>query len=135
VTTGYVDSSCLVAIALGEPGHEAVAATLAHFDRIVSSNLLEAEFHAALSREGIRHGGPVPGRISWALPDRLLSPEIQTVLSAGYVRGADLWHLACALYVSPDPRELAFLTLDEHQAWVASCLGFPTMQMDAPTGR
>jgi len=31
------------------------------------------------------------------------------VLSAGYVRGVDLWHLAVALFVDPQ-REIAFIT-------------------------
>lgn len=129
MTVGYVDSSCLVAIAFAEPGHELVAAHLARHDQIVSSNLLEAEYRSALSREGVMPDGPVPGRISWAMPHRPLSPEIQAVLEAGQLRGADLWHLACALYISPDPHDLAFLTLNLHQAWVAASLGFPTMQM------
>ena len=44
----------------------------------------------------------------------------------GYVRGADLWHLACALYVAASPGELTFLTLDERQRTVAKALGFKT---------
>jgi predicted nucleic acid-binding protein len=135
VSTAYVDSSCLVAIALAEPGHEVVAARLGEFDRVVSSNLLEAEFLAALAREGVDYEQPVPGRMSWLTPDRPLSAEIRTTLAAGRLRGADLWHLSCALYLSPNPRELTFMTLDQHQAWVAASLGFPTMQMDAPAGR
>ena len=124
---GYVDSSCVVAIALTEPGHEVVAARLADFDRIVSSNLLEAEFLAALAREGVRHEDPVPGGITWVIPDRPLHAEIRTILGARRLRGADLWHLACALYLSPDPRELPFITLDQQQAAVAAAIGFPTI--------
>jgi uncharacterized protein with PIN domain len=43
----YVDTSCLVAIALAEPGWERTAATLDTFDRLVASNLLEAELPPA----------------------------------------------------------------------------------------
>ena len=46
------------------------------------------------------------------------------VFEAGYLRGADAWHLATALYLTPDPGELTFLTLDERQGDIASKLGF-----------
>lgn len=39
-------------------------------------------------------------------------------------RGADLWHVASALYVAPSPADLYFLTLDERQRSVAATLGF-----------
>ena len=47
------------------------------------------------------------------------------MLSAGYLRGADLWHLASALYLAGNPRNLPFITLDERQEVVARKLGFP----------
>ena len=62
--------------------------------------------------------------IKWVLPDRPLSVEIIRVLRAGYLRGADLWHLATAMYVTPEPRDLTFLTLDRRQEEVAEELGF-----------
>jgi predicted nucleic acid-binding protein len=124
MNVGYVDTSCLVAVAFGQPGHEAIVARLQAFDLIVSSNLLEAELRAALAREGVSDAGSILGRVSWLLPDRPLGQEIGDVLAAGYLRGADLWHLACALHLSPDPGELTFLTLDQQQAAVAATLGF-----------
>ncbi len=66
---------------------------------------------------------PVAG-LRWILPDRPLSAEIGTVVAAGSIRGADLWHVACALYVAESPDELTFLTLDERQRTVAKALGF-----------
>jgi hypothetical protein len=48
---------------------------------------------------------------------------MSTVLDAGYVRGADLWHLAVALFIDPE-REIDFLTLDERQRAVSRKLGF-----------
>lgn len=120
---GYVDSSCLVAVSFLEPGYEAVVDQLEALDLIVSSNLLEAELRAALKREGVDGEPSLLGRVSWLLPDRALSTEIGAVLAAGHVRGADLWHLACALYLSPDPSELTFVTLDQHQAAVAEMVG------------
>ena len=62
--------------------------------------------------------------LGWTHPDRPLEPELVRVLDHGYVRGADLWHLACALFVSPDTAELSFLTLDCRQRGVAESLGF-----------
>ena len=62
--------------------------------------------------------------VSWLIPDRPLTDEIERVLEAGYVRGADCWHLASALYLSPEPSSMAFLTLDDPQKKVAKRLGF-----------
>jgi len=45
------------------------------------------------------------------------------VLTAGYVRGADLWHLANALFLSPD-RAIDFVTLDVRQRDLSRRLGF-----------
>ncbi len=125
MTSVYVDSSVLLTIALTQPGHDTLAEHLAVFDRIYSSNLLEAEIASALHREGAPNDGALTRRISWVLPDRSLGPEIRAVLGTGYLRGADLWHLACALFLSPEPRELAFVTVDHQQAAVAAALGFP----------
>jgi hypothetical protein len=56
-------------------------------------------------------------------PDRTLSAEMTTILSMGDVRGADLWHLAVALFLDPK-REIDFMTLDERQRDVSRKLGF-----------
>lgn len=48
-----------------------------------------------------------------------------TALGIGYARGADLHHLACALFAAESPRDLPFLTLDTSQGALASKLGFP----------
>lgn len=62
--------------------------------------------------------------IDFVMVDRRLGPEVARVLQAGDVRGADCWHLATALFVAPDPSELAFVTLDATQRKVAKALGF-----------
>lgn len=124
MNAAYVDTSCLVAIAFAEPGYKAVASRLNRFDQLFASNLLEAELRAAFRREKVRADDTLFGSLSWVFPDRALTAEIETVLNAGHVRGEDAWHLACALYLSPDPRELAFLTMDRPQAKVADALGF-----------
>lgn len=120
----YVDTSCLVAIAFGESGGAAMARRLASFDELLSSNLLEAELRASFAREGVGVDDNQLTHLTWVLPDRPLTSEFATVLSAGRLRGADLWHVACALYLAGDPTHASFLTLDERQAEVAEALGF-----------
>ena len=125
MNVAYLDTSCLVAVAFAEPGYQALAARLEGLDQRFASNLLEAELRAAMRREGIGDGDALMDGLSWVLPDRPLSLELALVLEEGALRGADAWHLACALYLSPDPREMEFLTLDRRQAAVARALGFP----------
>lgn len=122
--SAYVDTSCLVAIALGERGATTLERRLGEFDSLVSSNLLEAELRAALRRERLDGADEVLRDLVWILPDRPLAAEIATVFSAGYVRGADCWHLATALYLAPEPGALSFVTLDTRQREVAGLLGF-----------
>ena len=62
--------------------------------------------------------------VQWILPERPLTLELSVVLASGYLRGADLWHVATALYASPRPEDLEFVTLDRRQAAVASGVGF-----------
>ena len=62
--------------------------------------------------------------MSAAYVDTSLAPEVDAALSAGYLRGADLWHVACALYVARAPGDISFVTLDERQRVVAAALGF-----------
>lgn len=124
MSVAYVDTSVVVALAFHEQGADSLATRLAGYSRLVSSNLLEAELRAACGREG----QPVPthllARVSWILTHRPLTPEMETVLKAGNLRGADLWHVASALYAAPEPGAIAFLTLDRQQAGVATSLGF-----------
>jgi predicted nucleic acid-binding protein len=136
----YVDTSCLVAIAFGEAEGRGVADRLQDFERLVSSNLLEAELRAALLREGgperpkkhtEKHTGKIEESLSgllslitWIHPYRRLTPEFRQVLSHGVLKGADLWHLACALFVAPHPGKITFLTLDLSQGKAARQLGF-----------
>jgi predicted nucleic acid-binding protein len=123
----YVDTSCLVAIAFGEAQGARVGRRLREADRRVSSALLEAELSSALKREGLSEGGNrLLSWITWVHPDRRLASEIARVLEHGYLRGADLWHLACALFVVDEPDMLTFLTLDTRQQEVAAALGFHT---------
>lgn len=121
----YVDTSCLVAVAFDEPGARQAARRLERVDRLFSSNLLEAELRSALLREGVEGDGrELTAGITWVFPNRPLTREIDRVTDMGYLRGADLWHLACALFLANDPGEIAFVTLDGRQGEVAAKLGF-----------
>ena len=124
MSIAYVDTSALVAIAFGEPGGEATGEHLDRYSRLLSSNLLEAELRAAFAREQQEFEVDVLSRIDWILPDRPLASELARALEAGHLRGADLWHVAAALYVAPKPAEIGFVTLDCRQHEVASALGF-----------
>ncbi len=124
MSVAYVDTSCLVAIAFDEPGSAALASRLAAFEHLIASNLLEAELRSAFLREGVDPDPRFTEGIAWILPERRLTPEIDRTLAVGQVRGADLWHLACALYVAESPADIAFASLDERQRQVAALLGF-----------
>jgi predicted nucleic acid-binding protein len=122
----YVDTSYLLALAFNEPGCSDVAARLSTFDRLVSSNLLEAELRSAVARERVdAEVSQLTSRLDWIHPDRPLTEEFKQILAAGQIKGADLWHLACALFLTPDRRGITFLTLDKRQRRVAEALGFP----------
>ncbi|MGI8785362.1 MAG: PIN domain-containing protein [Acidobacteriota bacterium] len=123
---GYVDTSCLVAIAFAEPGATKLTRTLSGFDSLLSSNLLEAELRAAVSRERTdeKQTETLLSWVTWVFPQRELTREISQILRFGYLRGADLWHLAVALFVAAEPNRIFFLTLDTRQKVVAKALGF-----------
>ncbi len=120
----YVDTSALVAIAFDEPRAREYARKLDEFERLVSSNLLEAELRAVFQRENMKFRDEIMSRIDWILPNRPLASEFNEVLRRGYLRGADLWHVATALFVAPKPGELSFASLDVRQCNVAGELGF-----------
>jgi predicted nucleic acid-binding protein len=124
--SAYVDTSCIVATAFGEKDAAAVVRRLSRFDRVLSSPLLEAELFSALRREGREVAATWSAAIEFVMVDRPLTEELTRVLAAGDLRGADCWHLATALFVTPEPSELAFVTLDAGQRRVARALGFLT---------
>ncbi len=126
MNAAYVDSSILVAIVLQERGWADLERRLAGFEHRVSANLLEAELRSAMSREGLpEEKVPDLAWMEWIQPTRPLTPEFQRVLSTGHQKGADLWHLACALFASPTGG-ITFISLDERQRQAAIKLGFST---------
>ena len=121
----YLDTSLLVAIAFGEPGADRLQSKMNAIDVLYSSTLLEAEFLSVVEREGVRsQAGTHLHPIRWIHPDRTLTGEINRILDHGFLRGADLHHLASALFLFPKPSEAFFLTLDEKQDAAAIELGF-----------
>ena len=124
MTVAYVDTSVLVAVSFNEARSTFLTTRLRGFSRLLASNLVEAELRAVFAREQCSFAQEVLAGIEWILPDRRLSPEISTVLEAGYVRGADLWHLATALYAAGTPGDMAFVTCDDRQGRIAAALGF-----------
>jgi predicted nucleic acid-binding protein len=129
LSAAYVDSSFLLAILLGELRSRLLQTTLRRFDDWVAGDLLVAEVLAAAVRESLPLAQVMPTieSIDLVLPDRSLEPEMREVLGHGRLRGADLWHLACALYVAGEDRDdLAFLSRDAAQRDLATRLGFAT---------
>lgn len=124
MSVAFVDTSCLLAIAFDEPEADRIRARLVDTEILLASNLLEAEYRAALHREDVVFDEDALTWLRWVLPDRSLGPEMRRSLEAGYARGADLWHLATALYVAPRPPDLPFLTMDDRQRQIADTLGF-----------
>ena len=122
----YVDTSCLLAIAFAEKGAQSARRRMDAFDRLVASNLLEAELRSVYRREGLGGDPDFLTAITWVVPERILSAELAQVFAAGLVRGANAWHLATAIYFRTRIGPLAFLTLDTRQARVAAALGFET---------
>lgn len=139
MATAYVDSSALVAVALNEEHSAEVENRLDGFSGLLSSILLNAEVRSAFAREErLLDAEAQPGfarrkrtfeerllsRITWVLPDRSLTQEIDAALRAGYLRGADLLHMATALYAAKGEEGMTFLTLDRRLQEVAQALGF-----------
>lgn len=127
----YIDTSLLIGAKFqGLP--PAISRRVETYE-LFSGELLIAEVLAFGTRESI------PGDqlwdalrgLSWVIPEGSLVSQLTRVTNSGYARGADLWHLACACYLSPIPGDLAFLTLDERQRELASLLGFHAPHLNA----
>lgn len=126
--TGYVDTSIVLSVVLGESSRSSDQKCLATFDNLWSHSLLESEFLSALKRENIdaafEHA--ILHTIALIHPNRSLKTECRKILEYAYLRGADLHHLATALYFFPDPAAAYFLSLDRDQLKAAKQCGFKT---------
>ena len=121
----YVDTSALVAVLFDEPGAAKVKRALRAATQVFAANLLEAELRSAAARERVDAVAvdAVLAGLSWVCPSRSLGSECANILRVGYLRGADLWHLACASYLSQVLAPVAILTLDDRQREVAVAAG------------
>ncbi len=126
MSAAFVDTSVLLAMAFREPGFEEVASRLKGFDTAYACELLEAELRSACAREKQIIDVRMLDELHVVDQTRSLRDEIVRVLEAGYLRGADCFHLAVALSLAPIAGELTFLTLDKRQRDVAAILGFAT---------
>lgn len=124
----YIDSSLLIALRFAEAEVSEMVVENLHHHQLYASNLLEAEVRAYYWRKNVPFSASVLAGIEWIMPSRTLRPEIAEALSAGYLRGADLWHVATALYLRRNSPELSFATLDARQGEVASALGFKAIE-------
>lgn len=113
-------------MALRQDGHQNVLNRINEVSDLIASNLVEAEIRSALARERQPFDHSLTANLTWVHPNRPLTDEFELVLSAGYLRGADLWHVAVALFASPDPSQISFITLDTRQREVARKIGFQT---------
>ena len=133
--SAFIDTSALAAVLFKETSFSIVQSTLADLESVYASNLLEAEIRAAAARESVlqQEVDNVLSKVTWIFPDRSLSHELRVVVSAGVpLKGADLWHVACALYLAGDPSLLPFVTLDETQSLAASRMGFKVLPAALP---
>ena len=120
----YIDTSLLIGLKFQKS--TSAASRLIRRYELFSSELLLAEMAAFGKRESIAEDllWDACKGLSWVIPGNSISTEIKRVMRVGYARGADLWHLACACYLSPETGALAFLTLDDRQRSLALNLGF-----------
>lgn len=126
MTIAYVDTSCLIAVAFDEGTAGRVMDVIRAFDTLLGTNLTEAELRAAGVREEMPGIDEFLEDLTLVFPSRSLGPELARALEAGYLRGADLLHVATALYIAESPGDIAFLTLDDRQREAAAAVGFAT---------
>jgi len=96
-------------------------------EELFSSAPFAAELLATLARENrpLSDTDALLSAVSLVFPSQSLVSECKQVLELGYLRGADLWHLATAVFLAGRAREqLLFVSLDERQRKQAKQLGF-----------
>lgn len=120
----YIDSSVLLGMLFDDQETEFLKKMPAA--QTVSSHLLEAEVLSACFRDNIETHKAVSllNEIDLITLDRSLVGEYNLIFQSGYLKGADAFHLACALFLDPTCKNLTFVTADKPQAIIAKKLGF-----------
>ena len=122
--TYFVDTSVFASILLKETGALKFQKKLRAAKTVISSSLLEAELYAICKREKIEFSiiDEALSYISLLFPEKSLKTEYARIFSHGYCRGADAHHIACALYLDPELKNLKFLTADKRQMDIVKAL-------------
>jgi predicted nucleic acid-binding protein len=126
VPAAYVDTSAMVAVHFGEPTRAAYLRAFRGHQRLLSATLARAELWATIvrERESLDAADRLLRRFTMFVPPDGLDDECREALGHGYVRGADLWHVACAMRLAGRHRtKLMFCTGDADQAAVARAVG------------
>ena len=122
----YVDSSVILTILFQESGWTRWKKIFSSFEDCLSSSLTEAEVLATALRENLdlHLAGKALQTVSLIFPERSLQKECLQILKNGYCHGADLWHVANALYLDPQASHLVFISADDRQRQIAHLAGF-----------
>jgi PIN domain nuclease of toxin-antitoxin system len=125
----YVDTSALLAVLFEEAEAPSVVSALAASEVLYAANLVEAELRSVLHRErfDLAELASLLTTIQWLFPVRSLRSEFDQILACGYLRGADLWHLACALYLRENLAAPVLISCDQRQRDVARKLGLEAL--------
>lgn len=127
----YVDSSVILALLFEETKSSQYRKLLQGNRRqVFSSSLLEAEVYAAAKREGVplEVAAGFVDLVSLVFPEESLQRQYLKIFQQGYCRGADAYHLATALYLDHEGKNLVFVTADRIQAVVARAIGFKVIE-------
>lgn len=123
----YIDSSYFIAVIFGENNSTQYSKFISRFDNVVSSVLLEAEVLSTAKREQLplQEVENLLSVVRFLHIEGSLRPYLRKVFECGYLRGADAFHVASALWCSEArTTDMHFLTLDKNQASIADILGF-----------
>lgn len=126
----YIDTSVAIAYLLKEQGSEKLI-EIFESDTLISSGLFEAEFLAICKRESVPNEKVEAflNKIKISYPTYSLKNELDKILDVGYCRGADLYHIACALDLDSTQKHLEFFTLDLEQKKAAQAVGFKVVTL------
>lgn len=121
----YIDSSVVVASLFDElPNNKKIWGSS---DNFLSSFILESEVLSTAKREGLDLDlvKKELKKISFVRTESLLA-QLTEIFKVGYLRGADAFHLATAMWIQGKHSGLKFYTLDKRQIAIASMFGFET---------